>query len=452
MHKPLMARRAALMGAAGLLVGCDTLTDTTERLLGTRQEPLRGVRSPVLSAGRTLGVDASARAQPFTLPAPTSNTDWTFAGGTANNAPGHLALGRPLGEVWRTSIGPGTAYRRRLTAPPLVDGDTVYAMDAIGEVTALDIARGNRRWRRDTRPEDARGGALGGAMAMADGTLYVATGLAEVLALDPATGAIKWRAPMPASGRGGIAVAGGRIMVPTVENHLVAFSTEDGRRLWTFRGTPVQAMMLGQPSPAVEGDIAVAGLASGEVVAVRVSDGRVVWNESLGIMRGGAPSLSDISAITAMPVIDRGRVHAVGMANTTISIDLRSGRRVWEREVGGSVTPAAAGDWVFMVSRENEVLCLGREDGRIRWITGLPAFGDVERRRDPIIWGPPVLGGGRLVLTSSTAQILEIDPDSGEILTRARLPSGCTLHPAIANEGAYLLTDSGSVVALRAVG
>lgn len=452
MHKPLMARRAALLGAAGLLVGCDTITDATDRLLGTRQAPLPGERSPVLSADRTLGVDASAQARAFTLPPPRLNTDWTFAGGTANHAPGHLALGRALGEVWRSSIGAGTAYRRRLTAPPLVTADTVFAMDATGMVTALDIARGNRRWQRDTRPEDARGGALGGAMALTDDTLYVATGLAEVMALDPATGAIHWRAPMPASGRGGIAVAGGRIMVPTVENHLVAFSTEDGRRLWTFRGTPVQAMMLGQPSPAVEGDVAVAGLASGEIVAVRVADGRVVWNESLGMMRGGAPSLADISAITAMPVIDRGRVHAVGMANFSISIDLRSGRRVWEREVGGSVTPAAAGDWLFMLSRDNEVLCMGREDGRIRWITGLPTFGDMERRRDPILWGPPVLGGGRLVLTSSTAQILEIDPDSGEILSRARLPAGCTLQPAIANEGAYILADNGSVVALRAVG
>lgn len=449
---PAWTRRAALLGAAGLLAACDTITDATDRLLGTRDAPLPGNRAPVLSAERTLGVDASARARAFSLPAPVVNTSWAHPGGNAGHAPGHVALARPLGEVWRSSIGTGTGYRQRMTAPPVIEGDTVYAMDAAGRVSALEIARGNRRWQRDTRPADSRGGELGGAMALHEGTLYVATGLAEVMAIDPATGAIRWRAPMPAAGRGGIAVARGRILVPTVENHVIGFSAEDGSRLWSFRGTPVQAMMLGQPSPAVEGDVAVAGLASGEIVALRVTDGRIIWSESLGQVRGGAPSLSDISAITAMPVIDRGRVHAVGIGGTIVSIDLRSGRRVWEREVGGAVTPAAAGDWVWMLSREGELLCLGREDGRIRWITPLPAFGDVARRRDPITYGPPVIAGGRLVVTSSLGQLIEVDAGSGEIQARARLPAGCTLHPAVALEGAYILVDNGSVVALRGIG
>lgn len=447
-----VARRTALLGAAGLLAACDTITDATDRLLGTRKEPLPGTRAPVLSAERTLGVDASAQARAFTLPAPVANTSWAHPGGNAAHAPGHVALARPLGEVWRASIGTGSGYRQRMTAPPLVEGETVYAMDAAGWVTALDIARGSRRWQRDTRPENSRGGELGGAMALHEGTLFVATGLAEVMALDPATGVIRWRAPMPSAGRGGIAVAGGRVMVPNVENHLIGFSAEDGSRAWSFRGTPVQAMMLGQPSPAVEGDIAVAGLASGELVAVRVGDGRLVWAEALGMVRGGAPSLSDISAISAMPVIDRGLVFATGVGGTSACIDLRSGRRVWSRDVGGAVTMAVAGDWTWLLSRDGELLCLGREDGRIRWITPLPAFGDPERRRDPIIYGPPVIAGGRVLLTSSLGQVIEVDAGSGEVLARSRLPSGCTLHPAVAFEGAYLLVDSGSVVALRGVG
>lgn len=453
MDKPVTAgRRAALLGAAALLVGCDTLTDATDSLLGTRTVPLPGARAPVLSAQRRLGVDPSAQARPFTLPPPAVNTAWPTPGGPADHAPGHVELARPLSEAWRSSIGTGTGGRQHLTAAPVLDGETVYAMDAGGRISALEIARGNRRWQRDTRPENARGGALGGAIALHDGTLYAATGMAEVMALDPASGEIRWRAPMPSPARGGIAVAGGRIIVPNVENNVVAFSTTDGARAWNFRGIPVPALMLGQPSPAVEGDLAVVGLASGEVVALRVGDGRLVWTESLGMVRGGAPSLADFSAITALPVIDRGRVHLLGMGGMSASLDLRSGRRVWEREVGGPVTPAAAGDWVWMLSREAELLCLGREDGRIRWITTLPAFGDPDRRRDPIIYGPPVIAGGRLLLTSSRGEAIEVDAGSGEIIGRARLSGGCTLQPALALEGAYLLLDSGSVAALRGAG
>jgi outer membrane protein assembly factor BamB len=328
-------------------------------------------------------------------------------------------------------------------------GDTLFATDAFGYITALDTARGSQRWRTDTRPRQDRDGALGGAIAYEDGILYAATGLSEVMALDPASGAIRWRAPLPAPARGGMAVAGGRILVPTVENQMIGLSAEDGSRIWVYRAAPVQALPLGLPAPAIEGEVAVAGFASGEIVALRVADGRPQWSESLGGGRGAGGSLSDIGAITALPVIDRGRVFAIGMAGAATSLDLRSGRRVWEREVGGTQTPYSVGDWLFALSRQGELLALGREDGRIRWITQLPAFANEARRRDPITWGPPVVGGGRVLIAGSHGQLFEVDAGTGQIIGRTRLSSGSTLQPVIANGTFYLLTDGGDVVALR---
>lgn len=447
-----LGRRAALLGAAGLLSGCETVTDLTDRILGTSKTPLPGERRPVLGAARALEADPAARERPFLLPEPRANDGWRVAGGTPGHAPGHLALPRALAEAWRASIGAGSGYRQRLTAPPLVAEGMVFAMDAFGWVTALDAARGSRRWQTDTRPRRDRDGALGGAMALGENALYVATGLSEIMALDPASGEIRWRAPMPAPARGGLALAGDRLIVPNIENQLVGFAAEDGRQLWTFRATPVQALMLGQPSPAVEGDIAVAAFASGELVGVRPSDGRPLWNESLGGLRGLAASLADIPAVTALPVLDRGRVFAVGMGGAAASLDLRSGRRVWERDIGGMVTPAVVGDWVFLLSRDNELFCLGRDDARIRWIAPLPAFENPQRRSGPITWGPPILAGGRLLIAGSHAQLLEIDPAEGEIVGRLRLSGGATLQPAIAGNTAFLLTDGGVLTALRGSG
>jgi outer membrane protein assembly factor BamB len=446
-----LSRRAALLGGAGLLAGCETVTDLTDRVLGTSKVPLPGERQAVLAGTRSLEADDAAAGRPFNLPEPQANTEWPFAGGPLDHSPGHVALPRPIGEVWRASIGSGTGYRQRLTAAPIAGADAVYAMDAFGWVTALDAARGNRRWQTDTRPRRDRDGAMGGAIALVGDTVFAVTGLAEVMAINAANGEIRWRAPMPSPARGGITVAGGRIIAPTIQNHLVAFSAEDGSQLWTFRATPVIALIVGQPSPAVEGDVAVAGFASGEIVALRIADGRVVWNESLGASRAAAASIADISAITALPIIDRGRVFAIGMGGAATSLDFRSGRRVWERDIGGTVTPAVAGDWMFAVSRDAEMVCLGRDDGRVRWITQLPRFENEERRRNPISWGPPVLAGGRVLIGGSHGQLFELAPASGEIMTRLRLPAGVTLQPAIANNSAYLLTDNGNIVCLRGV-
>jgi len=445
----MLPRRAALLGGAGLLLaGCETVTDATDRVLGRSKPPLPGDRRAILAVTQRLEAEPGATQRPLTLPPAEPNAAWSQPGGTADHSPGHPALGPNLVEAWRAGIGAGTGYRQRLTAPPIVANGTVFATDAFGRISALDAERGGRRWSADTRRRRERDGAMGGAIAVEGGTLYAATGLAEVMALDPATGEIRWRADLPAPARGGITVAGGRILVPTIENHLIACSVENGCELWRHRAAAVPAIPLGLPGPAVEGEVVVAGFASGELVALRLGEGRVIWTESLGNLRGGVLSLTEIGPIVGLPVIDRGRVFAIGLANSAVSLDLRSGRRIWEREIGGPATPVSVGDWVFALTGDDELLCLGRDDGRIRWVSRLPSFVDEQRRRNPIAWGPPTLAGGRVLIAGGHGQLLELDPGTGATLARVRLP-GTILAPAIAGSAAFFLTDGGSVVALR---
>jgi outer membrane protein assembly factor BamB len=445
MRRLPVSRRAALLGGgAGLLGGCEAISN----IFGENKRPLPGERRPVLAVERPLGLDeAGSGGGTVNLPPIVENAEWAQAGGTINHAPGHPALGRGLAELWRSSVGTGSGYRRRLTAPPLVAGGTVYATDAFGVVTALDAANGRRRWQTDTRPRRDRDGALGGGIAVEGGRLYAVTGLAEAMAIDPADGSIGWRVALSAPARGSPTVAGGRILVPTVENHLLALSVEDGRRLWTYRAQPTTTMSLGLPPPAVEGELVLAGFGSGELAAIRAADGRLAWSEALASARGGG--LADIAAIAAMPVIDRGRVFATGLGGLTVALDLRSGRRLWEREVASVETPWSAGDALFLLAAGGNLACLGREDGRVRWLTPLGRFENEQRRRDPIFWGPPVLAGGRLLVPGSHGRMAEVNPLNGELMGTVRLRNGAVLQPAVAGSVLFLLNEGAEVVAMR---
>jgi len=440
-----LSRRLLLGASLPALAGCDTITDTFDDIFGEKKVPLKGDRRPVFAAEAPIA-GTEAGASTLSLPPPALRADWPQAGGGTNHAGGHPTLGAPLGEAWRVSIGDGNAYRRRLVAPPVIADGVAFAADATGAISAIGLADGRRRWRFDTRREKESDGALGAGVAVAGGVVFAVTGLAEAMALDAADGKVRWRVPLPAPARGAPTVADGRLLVPTIENELLALSIEDGKRVWTYRSQPVPALALGLPAPAVEGELVIAGFGSGELAALRAIDGRLLWSETLSSARGGG--ISDIAAVSAAPVIDRGRVFAASLGGLVIAADLRAGRRLWEREITVAENLAVAGNAVFLITTDAELLCLGREDGRVRWVTSLGRFEDERRRRDPITWGGPVLAGGRLLVGGSHGLIAQVDPGNGEVILRSRLPGGATLPPAFADNRMVLLTDSGDLVAL----
>jgi outer membrane protein assembly factor BamB len=438
-----LPRRVALLGAAALLAGCDTF----DSVFGERKRPLPGDRRSVLRPEAPVTADAEEAGR-VTLPPAAPIAEWPMAGGPPSHAAGHAAVGERLALAWRSSVGSGSGYRQRVTAGPVIAGGLVFAVDAWGNVSAHTLVDGRQRWRATTTPEDESGVPLGGGVAVADGVAYAATGAAELLALDAASGSVRWRVRLPGAARGAPTVAGGRVFVVTIENQLVALSVEDGRRLWAHRAGVLITIPLGLPAPAVDGETVVAGFGTGELVAVRAADGRLLWSESLGSV--GGSSLADIVGISGLPVIADGRVIAVGNGNTTIAVDLRSGRRLWERNFGGPNGVAAAGDWVFAVTRGGEVLAIGREDGRISWISELdPAPATGRRRGDPIRFGAPLVAGGRLLVPSSRGELLTLDPASGEIVGRIPTGSGIALPMAVAEATIIGLADDATLIALR---
>ncbi|MBR0673796.1 outer membrane protein assembly factor BamB family protein, partial [Neoroseomonas soli] len=376
--------------------------------------------------------------------------DWPQAGGDAAHAGGHPALGSTLSRAWSSSFGTGNGYRRRLIAGPVAGGGSAYVSDAYGIVSAFDLATGGRRWRRDSRRDEDDVGTVGAGVALDGDTLYVSTGLSELLALNVADGAVRWRVDLPAPARGAPSVADGRIYVATVASHLACLSTEDGRRLWLHRATPTTTIPLGLGTPAVEGDTVVAGFPSGELFALRAADGRVMWSESLAAAGTGA--LSDIAGVRASPVLTGGRAIAVGVGGLTICVDVRSGRRLWEQEAGGTESVWAAGDWVFMSNDAGQVAALGRDSGQVRWAFSLRPEPRGNRPAERVSLSAPVLAGGRLLVGTSRSELVALDPANGSVANRVPMPAGLSLQPIVAGNLLLAATDDATLLALAGGG
>jgi outer membrane protein assembly factor BamB len=238
------------------------------------------------------------------------------------------------------------------------------------------------------------------------------------------------------------------VFVVTTDNQLFALAQDDGRQLWDYTGIAQDAGLLGSSTPAVAGGVVVAAFSSGELVAFGVDGGRTLWSDSLaGVARGDA--VATLADIRGLPVIDRGRVIAVSNSGTLTAINLERGGRLWNASIGSSQTPWVAGDFIYILSNNDEVVCLTRDEGRVRWIQSLPQFQNEKDREDPIAWAGPVLMGDRLVVTSSAGDAISLSPYTGEALGRIQLPSSAHLPPIVANNTMYLLSDNGELTAFR---
>lgn len=425
---------------AALLAGCGK---------NKKEDRLPGERISVLAFDNTLSADPRLADVDVILPRPYVNPDWPEAGGYPGHAMHHLALDGPLERLWSVKIGKGGSRNKPLMTNPVVGDGRVFTIDPNAAVDAFDAASGKRLWKwRIKSEQESRAVAFGGGLAYAKGRVYATTGYGYVVAIDAATGAELWRTNTGISLRGAPTVRGGRLFAPTYDGQLFALSTDDGKVLWYHVAIAESAGMLGTASPAVTGNTVIAAFASGELSALRVENGRENWTDTLS-RTGRTTPLASISDIDGLPVIDDGRLYAISHSGRMVAIDVRTGERVWERNIGGVQTPWIAGDFIYLVTNEGEVVCLAKRTGRVRWIKGLQRYEDPDDKKVIVRWSGPALGGDRLILVASNGYAISLSPYTGDILGALKISGRAFLPPIIAGNTLYILTNDGRLTAYR---
>ncbi|MGN7439331.1 MAG: outer membrane protein assembly factor BamB family protein [Alcanivorax sp.] len=414
---------------------------------------LEGERISVLQLQKSLVADTPLKeGERFALPNAWENKAWPQAGGYPNHSMQNLALQTQSGElkkIWSANIGRGSTRELPLTAQPIVADGRAFTLDTKSKLSAINIENGKRIWSISVKSDDEDDPVIGGGIAYAHKMLFVTNGYDEIISVSPETGDIMWRKTLPSPSRAAPTILSGRVYISTVDSRLVALDAKDGSSIWEYTGIGETAGLLGAASPGANKDIVVPVFSSGEITALRVENGSVAWSDNLSNVRRFGGGLESMSDITAMPVLDQGLVIAMSFGGKLVAIDERTGTRIWQREISGSKTPWITGNTLFVLSSENQLICMNILDGAIFWITELPRFEDEEDKEDPIHWTAPVLANGRLVLASSHGYLTEVNPHTGDVLSQIRTKKNVQVSPIIAGNTLYLLSNDGTLIAYR---
>ncbi|WP_417624864.1 PQQ-binding-like beta-propeller repeat protein [Paremcibacter congregatus] len=436
----------ALIGFAlcGALVACSGGSDEKRN-----KNRLEGERIPVLTFEQNLAESEELANLQVQLPRPYRNKSWAQAGGNQHHVMQHLSLGDNPQKVWSADIGEESNGRRSTVSMPIIENGVVYAMDSMAKVTAYTAQTGKKVWQKKFKePGETENIAYGGGITAGPDALYVTNGYGHVAALDKSTGAEIWVAKLAVPMRGAPTYADGRLFALTHDNQTYALNATDGSILWNEVGISENAGLAGAASPAVIGNTVISAYSSGELYAMRVENGRVLWSDTLNTQTR-LNAMSTLRDIDGHPVIYDGKVYAISHSGRMVSIDLRTGVRVWEQNIGSQHTPWVAGEYIYVVTPEGQVVCITRRTGLIRWIQQLERFKDPDRRKEAVLWHGPTLAGDRLIVTSSHGYAMSLSPYDGSFISGMDMGDDMEMAPIVVDDMLYFLTRDAKLVAMR---
>lgn len=460
--------RAVLAAVAfAFLAGCGS-NPITNLFSGKEKDdpnaPDEETRISILALEQELAPDPRYAGISVETPPAYVNSSWTQPGGEADHTLHHLSAPLEMKTLWKVDVGSAEPRRARLTSPPIVVDDRVFVLDAEANVTAYDAETGKRLWRAELAPDikerfrlrdfllmrgtDPSQIGFGGGVAFESGRVFVTSGFGFVAALNAETGEELWRLETDAPVRTPPTAYRGRVYLSTNTNEFLALNQETGAREWAFQSFEESARFLSSASPAAAGDLVVAPFSSGELVAFIADNGRAVWDMTLS-RESRLTALSSLNDIAGSPVIDRGLVYVVSHGGRFSAIDIRTGQSVWEMPVASLQMPWVAGDFIYVVTIEGELICVTRNDGGIVWLSKLRQYKKPKKKKGRISWSGPVYAGDSLILVSTDNQLVRVSPETGEVLETKKIDGGSVVAPVVAGEKVFILTEKGKLIALR---
>ena len=195
---------------------------------------------------------------------------------------------------------------------------------------------------------------------------------------------------------------------------------------------------------AVQGGRVYATTGYGEVVALDVASGGVVWRQRMGSPAAGAPGVSG------------ARVYTMSADGTAWALDTASGRVVWTLPAAENVlasdtgaAPAVAGGTVIFPFAAGVMIAAASDTGTSLWqsaITGNRLGRAFANSGD--ITGDPVVSGGVVYVGTAAGRMGAFREDTGEKIWTAE--EGALNPPLVTGGSVFVVSDDGALVRLDA--
>jgi len=368
-----------------------------------------------------------------------------FTGG-ADNADPPSPLTQYSPEVnadilWKESVGIGTDGQT-LKLVPAIGSGRIFAADRDGLVQARDLSTGKLAWEVDIEDEKANAVHFSGGPGLGVTSVILGTNDAEIIALSIENGSTLWKTPVTSEVLSVPVVANGIVVLRTTDGSVIALNEKTGQKIWSYEHNVPALTVRGTGAPLIIEDTLIEGYDNGKLMALRLDDGKYVWEASVTIPKGRS-EVERLVDIDVDPIESRGVIYTASYNGGTAAVSILDGDVLWRNEAVSSHTGLSQDEqYLYISTSAGHVLQLDKRTGSSLWEQK-----DLHGRK----LTSPVHYQGYVVVGDIEGYVHWFSSTDGRQMGRVQVASDAIdAKPIVVGDTVYVYAKDGTLAALKA--
>lgn len=263
-------------------------------------------------------------------------------------------------ELWHEKIGVG-ADEQSLKLVPAIGFGKILAADRDGLVQARDLDSGRLIWEVETEVPFSAGPGLG------VGTVILGSSDADVVALNSENGEVLWKSRVSSEVLSVPAIANGIVVIRTTDGEVIALNEKNGGKLWNYEHNTLPLSVRGIGAPLIVEDNVIEGYDNGKLMALRLTDGKYVWETSVAIPKGRS-EVERLVDLDADPIEVGGVIYIASYHGGVTAISELDGDVLWRNEAISSYTGLSHDfRYIYLTDSADDVWQLDQRSGASLW-------------------------------------------------------------------------------------